>query len=211
MPPRNSTNFRYAITYNNYPDYDEFKIDISEKILSGVLKFACFKEEVGDQGTPHLQGYVEYSVATRHSRCRNDFQGCHVGPARKSAQVNIDYCSKDDPDFPSARAFSYGHSGVGQGKRTDLDSALVTLSESGDIRETALAHRDVYVKFHRGLNALHLLESQQVGFVNRHVTVLFGPSGTGKTSRVYEDNPGKRVFRWEKSQNQAEYALGYVG
>jgi len=52
-------------------------------------------EEVGESGTPHLQGYVKFSKAVRpleHVKVK----GVHWEKARGSVDQNIEYCSKDN-------------------------------------------------------------------------------------------------------------------
>lgn len=81
---------RWCFTLNNYSD-DQVKLIRS--ILSDSSKFYIFGFEVGEEGTPHLQGYVEFKkkVRPRNIICKE----IHWEKARFSKAINKTYCSKD--------------------------------------------------------------------------------------------------------------------
>lgn len=62
-PPKKqvSPSKRWCFTYNNYPS------DWNEKIVPILDKCSKYSigEEVGENGTPHLQGYIEFNVKCR--------------------------------------------------------------------------------------------------------------------------------------------------
>lgn len=51
-------------------------------------------KEVGDQGVPHLQGYVVFKNQTYQRTLRSRL-ACWWQPARGEADENFEYCSKD--------------------------------------------------------------------------------------------------------------------
>lgn len=51
--------------------------------------------EIGEEGTPHLQGYVNFNGLIRFSTLKRQWPRCHWEAARGSEQQNIKYCSKD--------------------------------------------------------------------------------------------------------------------
>lgn len=57
-------------------------------------------KETGENGTPHLQGYVEFKTPTRFSTLKKKFPTAHWEKAKGDRQHNITYCSKDG-DFYS--------------------------------------------------------------------------------------------------------------
>ena len=69
---------RFCFTKNNYSDLDV-------AILSGdctkYFKYWCFGKEVGESGTPHLQGYFEFdnSMRLRISATQNRIQLLGLG------------------------------------------------------------------------------------------------------------------------------------
>lgn len=82
---------RWCFTYNNYP------VEILEQIVASFEKLEILYiigKEVGENGTPHLQGYIETPT-----RCRPTSFGLpkqiHWEKCKGSRADNIKYCSKD--------------------------------------------------------------------------------------------------------------------
>jgi len=68
------------------------------EMMETVFKERCsgyiFEEEVGDEGTPHLQGYLEFSKRIRAFSLKLPKQ-IHWEIAKAGRMENIKYCSKD--------------------------------------------------------------------------------------------------------------------
>lgn len=82
---------RWCFTYNNY--------DSSEiTLLCDILDIECdkyiFGEEVGDSGTPHLQGYVEFKLKKRPTTIIELFKKFHWEKTKGTPLENAIYCSK---------------------------------------------------------------------------------------------------------------------
>ncbi len=88
---------RWCFTLNNYTD-DEVSSIVP--ILKEFCKIAFFSKEVGESGTPHLQGYCEFKVKKRpisvFGSATNRIKWIKSKGDMKS---NLDYCSKDSPLF----------------------------------------------------------------------------------------------------------------
>jgi len=52
-------------------------------------------EEIGEEGTPHLQGYVEFNTQIRFSRLLKINPRIHWEKAKGNKKQNLTYCSKD--------------------------------------------------------------------------------------------------------------------
>lgn len=86
---RPSSSKKWCFTLNNYTDL-EYKEIISK---FGSNKYIIGKE-IGESGTPHLQGYVNFDVKCRP--LEKDFcKRIHWEKCKGSEQDNIKYCSKD--------------------------------------------------------------------------------------------------------------------
>lgn len=85
-------NNRWVLTWNNYTEED---VKILEQWLESKAAKSIVEKEVGKEGTPHLQGYVEFPSRIRFSTISRAFGKAHWEIARKPRQNNIDYCSKD--------------------------------------------------------------------------------------------------------------------
>lgn len=86
---------RWPFTYNNYP---ENWSALMAPGLQGCKWVAGY--EVGDSGTPHLQGYVEFPVKVRPIGYKGFPKEIHWGddkgkPAKGTRDDNVNYCLKD--------------------------------------------------------------------------------------------------------------------
>jgi len=81
---------RWCFTLNNYKNEDISSIELCFRSHS---KFCIIGDEVGENGTPHLQGYVEFSKKIRPLSLHL-VNGIHWEKAKGNRQSNIDYCSK---------------------------------------------------------------------------------------------------------------------
>lgn len=95
---------RFCFTLNNYS-----KSDIEQIIKICGSKYSyIFETELGENGTPHLQGYIEYKLNKQHNtttknkdsgrfRARELFgmPSIHFETCKGSREQNIKYCSKD--------------------------------------------------------------------------------------------------------------------
>lgn len=82
----------WCFTCNNYTEEDFLHI---KKILVPICSYVGIGKEVGEQGTPHLQGYFKLLVKNRPKTIFKDFTKCHFKKCKGSHQQNIIYCSKD--------------------------------------------------------------------------------------------------------------------
>jgi len=88
---------RWCFTLNNYGENDVDKLTREFTRVSAVKW--VFSKEVGDSGTPHLQGYVEFRNAKTLQGVKNIIsQRAHVERARGTAEQNYGYCTKSKDD-----------------------------------------------------------------------------------------------------------------
>ncbi len=85
---------RWIFVWNNYPRTAGNAVEVFFK----ARKANCwiYGKEIGDNNTPHLQGYVEFKSDRRFStlaKFRNG--GLHWERAKKNKQINADYCAKE--------------------------------------------------------------------------------------------------------------------
>lgn len=104
---------RFRFTWNNYTEDDVARLmDVNK--LDPSIDYLTFSFEIGEQGTPHLQGYVEYNKATRiNASCKKldptrGGRGKGATPhavwclvADKNRQANINYVNKPETKDPA--------------------------------------------------------------------------------------------------------------
>ena len=81
---------RWVFTWNNYPtDW----LALVAPAFEGSAWLAG--EEVGESGTPHLQGYVEFPVKVRPAGYKGLPKQIHWESARGDKASNVNYCTKE--------------------------------------------------------------------------------------------------------------------
>lgn len=88
---QDSPSYRFCFTLNNYKNEDITEIN---GWSANSSKYLIFGEEIGEQGTPHLQGYVEWKKKTRLSSLLKIDKRIHWEKAVANRNTNIEYCSK---------------------------------------------------------------------------------------------------------------------
>lgn len=198
---QNARHRNYCFTINNPTDAQRANLlalrenDVASYFVSG--------NETGDNGTSHLQGYIEFARQYRFRQVRAFLPGAHIEPRRGSQEQAITYCKKDgdyiEDGLPRA-----------QGARHDLEAikALI-LTQPGDWKhDTARDYFGQFIRYHTGLSAAAKALNQETvdgdyklsdfsmdplvftpGQPYSHV--LHGPSGIGKTqfALAHFENP----------------------
>lgn len=145
-----------------------------------------YGREVGAQGTPHLQGYLETNGKMSLSSMKKILSRCHWIKANGSAQSNRNYCTKEDND-----AFEDG-SPMSQGKRSDLEEIKDLLDGGATTNEIAESHFSKWVVYRRSFEAYTALKITPRTW-KTNVQILWGRTGTGKT-RFCHDQVQDRKF-----------------
>lgn len=91
LAKRISPSIKWCFTLNNYTD-DE--IDKLVPLICKLCRFGIVGKEAGEEGTPHLQGYIEFKTKQRPLGVFRN-KRIHWEKAKANRQANIDYCSKD--------------------------------------------------------------------------------------------------------------------
>lgn len=90
-PKRQGLAKKHCFTWNNYPD--EY-LDLMDPVLKD-LKWIC-GEEIGDEGTKHLQGYIEHDGKCRPIERYGLPKQIAWFVAKGNRKQNIAYCMKED-------------------------------------------------------------------------------------------------------------------
>lgn len=93
-PTRNTKKRSWCFTWNNYTDDDI-------KYLVGILSKNgnyLFGEEIGNSGTPHLQGVFRFNSPRSFDSIKKLLKNNHFEPC-KNWNASLNYCSKDGETF----------------------------------------------------------------------------------------------------------------
>lgn len=187
----------WIYTINNYTEDDIKFLNQLE-----CVKHRCSKE-IGESGTPHLQGFISFNKAYRLAGLKKLHGKAHWEPCI-SHEHAINYVNKVDSELIIDKQGN-------QGKRTDLIEAIDCLKKKG-LTDTACEHPETYVRFHKGLAALeyrlNLKQSKGKDYPTE-VYVLIGKPGSGKSKTVRELCPN--VYNVPEPINGTVWFDGYNG
>lgn len=144
----------------------------------GDARFLIYQWEEGVQKTPHLQGYIQWNIAQRLSKCKHWLPAAHWEIAYGTPQQNIDYCSKEKTRL--AGPYSEGDPSFGAGTRTDLRSVAIRALEEGSISGIIRDAPEVVVRYSRGLQLL-ASKAPPPYRPDLKVLLIVGPTCLGKT------------------------------
>lgn len=137
---------KFVFTVNNYED------DAVEKLKAiEWIKYCVVGREVGESGTPHLQGYMQCSKKTWTTqsglakRLRKSGIAAHVELQRGTNEEARKYCKKADPKAEEWGRYAEG----GQGERTDISSFLKAAAGGDSDVELAETYPTEFCKYHR--------------------------------------------------------------
>lgn len=142
-----------------------------------VCDYMIVGDEIGENETPHLQGYVRWKNPKEFDSVKNVLgERAHLEAAKGSPQQNIVYCSKEHI------LFELGERPM-MGRRSDIAAVQEVLADTGRIRDVvaiatsiqSIRCAEVLVKY---------IEPSRDWLPE--VFWFHGPSGSGKTRTAFE-------------------------
>lgn len=157
-------------------------------------RFMRYGKEVGETGTPHLQGTVVFKDPCTLSAAIGKMKGCHVEVC-KSLDESLIYCAEDgdvtDRGTPPVSSAQKGATEKERYKRA---------RDHASRGEFDLIDSDIYVRHLGNLKKIHAESQTQPPQLTELTNQwLYGPPGTGKSSRAFSENPGaylKGLNKW---------------
>lgn len=214
---------RWCFTINN-PSEEE----LPEEWTTNQLKMMLCQLERGEEGTLHLQGYLEMKSPCRLAALKRLLPRAHLEVSRGSRFQAMNYCLKEttedqrwwlyegelvsfDSEWPtSLTTVMESNSVQTNGGRYSNKSRLLAirskLSEgnSATIEEIADNEFDIWVRYYRAFEKYLLMKTPQRNH-SVDVHVVQGPTGTGKSRWAMETYPGAY---WKQ---RSQWWDGYMG
>lgn len=173
------------------------------------VRYAIYQGERGENGTPHLQGYVEFTRPVRLSHCRILLPTAHWEPRLGTREQAIAYSSKEATREHGPYEFGERGSG-GQGKRSDLAVVKEKIDSGATEREIADEHFSQWCRNYRAFERYRRITGEQRDWPVV-VEVFYGRPGTGKSRAALAENPGSywkpRDKWWDGYEGQAVVVL----
>ena len=136
-------------TLNNYTEEDVVKIGELGVGDGADISYLCYGKEVGESGTPHLQGYVYTRNPVGLSWVRKRIPRAHFEVSRGRPDQAIAYCEKDGVfDERGVRPKSSSEKGEGEKRRWEETREA---AKKGDFDSCP---PDIFVKYYRTLKEI---------------------------------------------------------
>lgn len=170
----------YCFTINNYSADDE------NKLINFPCRYMIYGREIGEGGTPHLQGYVEFDAPKRMGAVSKMLPRAHLEKRRGTRDQARDYCMKEH-DFSEQGNWAAG----GQGARTDLHEVMGRIQKGEKKKVTMEDLPETYSRNMRFIEAYRAEVEKETTreFRKVEVNVLVGEPGSGKTRFAHEKEP----------------------
>lgn len=184
----------WCFTLNNYTTAEELALKQLE------CRYIVYGHEQGEEGTPHLQGYVCFNSKKSLKQLKAISNRAHWEVARGDSQSNFDYCTKQDEEpyergvRPATRKERGKAGGAAQQERY---KQAWELAKKGDLENIP---EDILIRHYRTLKEIkkdHMVPPPTLDALENHW--FWGASGTGKSSaarREYPDAYIKAANKW---------------
>lgn len=167
-------------------------------------RHVCSKE-VGESGTPHLQGAITFRKAYRLAALKKLHGKAHWG-ITKSLEHSENYCRKFGGEI------ILDINDRKQGARTDIGVVCDILKNGGTIKDVIEEKPEVFFKYPRNC---HVFKAEIIGqkeiFVPCEVILIVGDTGKGKTKWAYAHWPNLFPVSVPKSRENQLWWDGYMG
>lgn len=162
-----------------------------ETISKWRYAYVVYGQEVGESGTPHLQGFLYAKSAVKAGTLKKKINELHIEPAKGKPQEAADYCKKGKQSHEEWKQHKTSGPNYGldamvyeegecprQGTRTDIHAIREAVAAGKGMRDI-IDLTDSYQSVRMGEKILLLKERRRNW--KPEVTWIFGPSGSGKT------------------------------
>lgn len=177
----NKPSSRWCFTLNNYEGYPEF-----------ACTYMIYGKEIGENGTPHLQGYCVFAKVKRLSAVKKLLPTAHWEIARGTTDDNVNYCSKEG-DFVEVGERPKSRKEVGEDNKARW-ADVIRAAKEGTCEEEYPKEFVCYNATITRLNNTLVADIPVYEGIWAH-----GPPGTGKSRWARETYPNhykKMANRW---------------
>lgn len=183
----------WCFTLNNPTETEIQSVEAWPHLVD--VTWMTYGRETGESGTPHLQGYIIFTVVKRFRTVKSylGINRLHLERRLGSHEQARDYCWKEDQE-----PFTAGEEPISrQGTRTDLEAVIDAIRNGATRRQIANDYPLTYIRNFRGIDAW-----MQTIRLDRNPSLLFGPWRWNIEPQVGQSN----IFWGLPGLGKTEYA-----
>lgn len=155
--------------------------------VSVDMTYLLCGKEVGENGTPHIQGYVQMKQRKTLNQMRQYFPRAHLEVARGTPSQNIEYCSKQQSFHEHGNVLDAKKNK--RGRRADWDSLKHDIDQGKGVEHVRNHHYQLFMRYRAAIIA-DIAAHSPVRTSKTEVYIYWGATGVGKSRKVAEDHPG---------------------
>jgi len=178
----------YCFTINNYSEFDV--IDVER--LKESAEYLVYGREVGECGTPHLQGFVRFRNPVSFAKIKTRLTRAHIEMQRGDSGAAAEYCKKDG-NFEE-----FGVLPPTKRKGDERWAWIIERAELGDMESIKREYPGEYLRLYDRLKRLRKRDRVIIGGRLEHEW-WHGDTGTGKSRKAWSDYPehfSKQLNKW---------------
>lgn len=182
--------------------YSQEELEIAKSL--DIRKYLIWGDEICPKtGNLHYQAYIELNDKVRIAALKKKgLKTTHFEARQGTQQQAIDYCKKD------GKWQEIGTVKTDQGKRNDILQVKEMIDKGETMEAIADAHFGFFIKHDKALlryKALKLKDRTE----QPKLIIYWGISGTGKTYKAIQDNPGAYCLTQSSSEGGKVWWDGY--
>ncbi len=176
-----------------------------------AMDYLVYQEEMSESGTYHFQGYCEFSKQTSLGPAKELLGGptVHLERRRGTQEQAIAYCKDPDKRIEHTEPYEEGEPRH-QGKRVDLEGFKDAVMAGERQRDLVEEHYGILARYPRFYGVLKSM-NRPGRSPDLAVTLLIGPTGTGKTRYVEDMYGADPEFYRTPLDNKTIWYDGYDG
>ena len=169
----------WCFTLNNYTEDEEVRLKSVMLDPKNKATYMVLGKEVGDAGTPHIQGYICFAIRKKFEVVKKLLSPrVHLEPAQGTPQQASDYCKKDGVFWE--RGTLPERKKQGQGRRNDIHESKAILDEGGTVLDVAERDWTTFLKYRSSLS-YYAAERMPARLGKTQVVVFEGEPGCFKS------------------------------